>query len=84
MPTFAPVESALFDTARGGAVDVDGFGEPGVDCLGELEAEPTALGLGGRIFAASAGHAAAMFVGVYVAELMLEGDTLAIRLDTFG
>lgn len=84
MPTFAPVESASFDIDGGGVVDVDGFGEPGVDWLGELEAELTALGLGGRIFAASAGHAAAVFVGVYIAELMLEGDTLAMRLDTFG
>lgn len=56
IPTLAPVGSVSFDAARDDVVDGDG--------LDELGAELTVFGLGGRLSAAPAGHAAAVFVRV--------------------
>lgn len=75
IPTLAPFESVSFDAA--GVDVVDG------DVVGKLGAELTAFGLGGRLSAAPAGHAAAVLVRVYFAELMLEGEAVAMWLDTF-
>lgn len=61
-------------------IDSDVLGE--LDELDELEAELTAMGLGGRLTAASAGHAATVLLGVYFTESMLEGEALAILFDT--
>lgn len=81
IPIFAPVESAPFD-AVGSNVRV-GDGVRDVDVVDELGAELSALGLGGRLTAAFPGHTAAVLLTVYFAELMLEGETVAIWLKTF-
>lgn len=80
IPTLAPVESASFDVI-GRNVPVGG-GVLDTDVVGELGAELIALGLGGRLTAALPGHTAAVLLMVYFAELMLEGETVAIWLKT--
>lgn len=77
LPVFPPGESASLD-----ALGVNVIQE--ADFLGELAVKPTAMGLGGRLNAASTGHAAAVLVGIYFSELMLDGKTVAqIHSDNF-
>lgn len=74
IPAFAPAERPSLDAVEGGVVG----GAVDTDVFGELGAELAALGLGGRLTAASAGHVAAVLVMVYLTESMLEGETLAM------
>ena len=55
---------------------------PRCDGFWALLDEIVILGFGGRLTAASIGHAAAVLVGVYLAHSMLEGETRANSLDT--